>query len=105
MISNENEMFPWDFTRNVDFSFPTFEIQKRLKSSVNKSNFTSLNSTYLANTFLGDSISSNLILLGVVWQLGLLPLRKEFIEEAISLNGIAIEQSKMAFEFVGYGLK
>ena len=99
VISNENEMFPGDFTRNVDFSFPTFEIQKRLKSSVNKSNFTSLNSTYLANTFLGDSISSNLILLGVVWQLGLLPLRKESIEEAISLNGIAIEQSKMAFEF------
>ena len=58
-----------------------------------------MNSTYLANTFLGDSISSNLILLGVVWQLGLLPLRKESIEEAISLNGIAIEQSKMAFEF------
>ncbi len=102
IVANTNEMFTGDFTRNVDYSFPILEITKRLKSTISKEKITLLDSTKIANTLLGDAIASNLILLGVVWQLGLLPLSKSSIEKAIDLNGIAVKQSKLAFEYGRY---
>jgi len=51
----------------------------------------------MALSLLGDAIAANLFLLGVAFQRGLIPLSAAAIEEAITLNNVAIEQSKQAF--------
>ncbi|MBT5192276.1 MAG: indolepyruvate ferredoxin oxidoreductase family protein, partial [Rhodospirillaceae bacterium] len=46
---------------------------------------------------LGDSIATNLFLLGAAYQFGYLPLTLEAIEGAIEINGVAVAANKLAF--------
>ena len=48
---------------------------------------------------MGDSIATNMFMLGYAWQKGLVPLGEEAIERAIELNGAAVEFNKAAFEW------
>jgi indolepyruvate ferredoxin oxidoreductase len=47
--------------------------------------------TRLAETLLGDSIAANIVMLGYAWQLGRIPLTLQALEQAIRLNGRAVE--------------
>jgi indolepyruvate ferredoxin oxidoreductase len=47
---------------------------------------------------MGDSIFSNMMVLGAAWQNGLVPLSHEAILGAIELNGAAVERNKQAFD-------
>jgi indolepyruvate ferredoxin oxidoreductase len=50
-----------------------------------------------AEAHFGDAIFSNMIMLGVVYQMGRLPLKSAAIEAAIRLNGVAVEKNLAAF--------
>ena len=56
-----------------------------------------IDGTGLATAILGDSIATNLFMLGYAWQKGLVPLSFEAIDRAIELNGVAVETSKRTF--------
>ena len=56
-----------------------------------------VDATSFAPELTGDAISANLIILGAAYQQGLIPLRAEAIEQAIKLNGVAVEKSLDAF--------
>nr|MBC8241855.1 indolepyruvate ferredoxin oxidoreductase family protein [Alphaproteobacteria bacterium] len=58
---------------------------------------TFLNATRLATALLGDAIGANLFMLGHAYQQGLIPVSAEAIEQAIEMNGVAIEMNKSAF--------
>ena len=47
----------------------------------------------------GDSIAANVFLLGYAYQLGYVPIGAAAIEQAIELNGAAVEMSTHAFRF------
>jgi len=48
---------------------------------------------------MGDSIATNLFMLGYTVQKGLVPLGLAAIERAIELNGVAVENSKRTFNW------
>src|SRR5262249_53478477 len=50
-----------------------------------------------AETLLGDSIATNMMMMGYAYQKGLLPLSAEAIEQAIEVNGVSIKMNKEAF--------
>ncbi|MGB5558100.1 MAG: DUF6537 domain-containing protein, partial [Paracoccaceae bacterium] len=52
----------------------------------------------LAKAVMGDSIYSNMMMLGAAWQRGLVPLTRDAILRAVELNGAAVERNKRAFE-------
>ena len=52
----------------------------------------------MATALLGNSIYSNIILLGIAWQNGTIPLGKEAILRAIELNGVNVKDNIQAFE-------
>ena len=56
-----------------------------------------VNATSLAETLFGGHIFSNLFLVGVAYQRGLLPLSSEAIQQAIRLNGVAVERNLQVF--------
>ena len=56
-----------------------------------------LDATRVATALLGDSIACNLFLLGFAWQRGLVPVSAAALEEAIALNGVAVDFNKRAF--------
>ena len=47
----------------------------------------------------GDSIAANMFILGYAYQLGHVPIGSAAIEQAIELNGAAVEMSRNAFRF------
>ena len=47
-----------------------------------------------ATDLLGDSIATNLFMLGYAWQRGLVPLSRQAIERAIEINGAAVDANK-----------
>ncbi|MCB1743601.1 MAG: 2-oxoacid:acceptor oxidoreductase family protein, partial [Gammaproteobacteria bacterium] len=58
-----------------------------------------IDATRLATALLGDSIASNLFMVGYAWQKGLVPLRRESLEAAIRLNGVAVDFNLRAFNW------
>ncbi len=87
-----------DFARNPNWSVDKEGLIERLKSSLGDAAFV-VDGQRLAKAILGDAIASNMFMLGAAWQKGLVPVRREAIERAIELNGVAIEVNKQAFEW------
>lgn len=53
--------------------------------------------TGLATHIIGDSIGTNMAMLGYAFQKGLIPISRDAIERAITLNGVAIRDNLLAF--------
>jgi indolepyruvate ferredoxin oxidoreductase len=56
-----------------------------------------LDFTKPAEALLGDSIATNMMMLGYAYQKGVLPLSAAAIEQAIEINGVAIKMNTEAF--------
>ena len=53
----------------------------------------------IAEGLFGDHMATNMFLLGVAYQAGLIPLKAESIESAIELNGVAVQQNQQSFRY------
>jgi indolepyruvate ferredoxin oxidoreductase len=86
-----------DFTRNPDWQFPLARMQAVVRETVGGGAAHFVDASDLALRLLGDSIGSNLFLLGYAWQQGLVPVSADAIDRAIELNGTAVKMSRAAF--------
>ncbi len=78
----------------------TLDIPARARavaSVVGTENITALNANAIAETLLGDAVLANVIMLGFSWQQGLVPVSLTALQQAIVLNGVAIEKNQLAF--------
>ena len=96
-IINSHETITGDFTRNPDLDFPGEELHQAITKVVGSDRTEFLEATKLATTLLGNSIASNMFMLGCAWQKGLIPISMEAIFQAIELNGVAANANKQAF--------
>jgi indolepyruvate ferredoxin oxidoreductase len=88
-----------DFVMHPDVEFPATLIEARLKRSVKPGALRLIEATVIATRLMGDAISANLFQLGYAWQLGLIPVSAEAIEQAITLNGAKIADNHRAFRW------
>jgi indolepyruvate ferredoxin oxidoreductase len=98
-VVNSHRTFTGDFTRDPDFKFPTDEIKGRITSAVGESYVDFLEATDIATRLMGDSIATNMFLMGYAFQKGMIPLSFESIMRAIELNEVAIESNKKSFNW------
>jgi len=63
----------------------------------NARDLSALNISLEAERLFGDAIYSNLMLVGAAYQQGSLPLSLASIEQAIALNGVAVDRNRAAF--------
>ena len=96
-IINTHETMPGEFTRMSDLAFPAASLRKAIATVVDDEHAQFVDASELATTLLGDSIGGNLLLLGFAYQRGLVPVSAQAIEQAIALNGVAVEMNKLAF--------
>ncbi|MCT8160811.1 indolepyruvate ferredoxin oxidoreductase family protein [Pseudoruegeria sp. SHC-113] len=96
-VVNSHEIITGDFTRNADFRLPTERLELALQARL-QDRLAMFDASDLAAKALGDSIFSNMIMLGAAWQQGLVPLSREAILTAIEMNKAAVEGNKKAFE-------
>jgi indolepyruvate ferredoxin oxidoreductase len=95
-IINSHVIPTADFIRNRDFNFQARKINSVLENSLRKeSSF--FDFTHPAEVLLGDSIATNIMMMGYAYQLGQLPVSAEAIEKAIEVNGVAIKMNTEAF--------
>ena len=85
-----------DFIRNRDFNFQSRKINSILESALRKDS-AFVDFTKPAEALLGDSIATNIMMLGYAYQKGLLPLSAAAIEQAIEVNGVSIKMNTEAF--------
>ena len=95
-VINTHEQPPGPFAQNPDWQYPAQQIRALIDEAVGgRSHF--IDATRLATALLGDSIATNLFMLGFAFQKGLIPLTEASLLKAIELNGVAIEANKQAF--------
>jgi indolepyruvate ferredoxin oxidoreductase len=98
-LVNTALVMPADFTRNADLKFPTGSMEQEIKDAVAPGDAEFLDATRLATGLMGDSIATNLFMVGFAYQRGLLPLSEAAILRAIELNATAIESNKQSFRW------
>ncbi|WP_034224497.1 indolepyruvate ferredoxin oxidoreductase family protein [Arenimonas donghaensis] len=97
VVINDYQAMPGPFTRNPDMQFPAAGIVEAIRTALGGREPLQVPATEIATSLLGDAIGSNLFMLGVAWQRGLVPVGFEAIMRAVELNGAAIEMNKTAF--------
>ncbi len=76
---------------------PTDPARALLQDALGEENACFLDATRLATNLLGDPICTNMLLLGVAWQRGCVPLSHDALMRAIELNGVSVADNQLAF--------
>jgi len=98
-IVNTHETITGEFTRHPDLAFPSNTLKLSIEAAAGADACDFLEATKLATGLMGDSIATNLFLLGYAWQKGLIPIGVEALEKAIELNGTAVKMNLGAFRW------
>jgi indolepyruvate ferredoxin oxidoreductase len=96
-VVNTAEVPTAAFVLDPDAKFHTGAMQQTIREDVGEDSSHFVNATAIATEILGDSIASNLFLLGYAYQKGLVPVSYQALERAIELNGVAVDFNKQAF--------
>jgi indolepyruvate ferredoxin oxidoreductase len=83
--------------RNPDASLKVPQLLEKLRFAAGDDRLETLDAQALAEAFLGDSIVSNILALGYAWQRGLVPVSAAALLRAIELNGVGVDNNKLAF--------
>ena len=97
VVINSHETITGDFTRNHDMDLMGAEMVKIIDVAVGDKGSNYYEASRLATALLGDSIATNLFMLGIAYQKGLIPISANALEEAIELNAVSVELNKNAF--------
>lgn len=96
-VINSDEIMTGEFTRDKNFYLPFDKMKENLINILGKNNVNFLPSNTIAKKILGDSILSNMFIVGNAYQSGLIPINSNAIEQAINLNGVSIKENIHAF--------
>jgi indolepyruvate ferredoxin oxidoreductase len=97
ILANTHEIPVAESLRNPDASLKTPQLLDKLRFAAGAERVETLDAQSLAETFLGDTIVSNILALGHAWQRGLVPVSLEALMHAIELNAVGVENNKLAF--------
>jgi indolepyruvate ferredoxin oxidoreductase len=97
VVANTEVLPTADFIRDRNIDFEAAKRLKMLRDVAGEGRIDRISAARLAERLLGDSVFSNMLLLGFAWQRGLVPVGEAALMRAIELNGVAIEKNKTAF--------
>ncbi|MGE0629070.1 MAG: indolepyruvate ferredoxin oxidoreductase family protein [Hyphomicrobiaceae bacterium] len=97
VVFSSYEMTTGDFTRNPRLVVPGERLRQAILDRVGDGPAASIDAHAVSQAVFGDAIASNMLLLGFAWQLGHVPIPAAAIEEAVTLNGAAVEMNIEAF--------
>ena len=78
---------------------PDEALRQRLAQIIGNKNTNLVNASRIVTKLLGDSIASNMFMVGYAWQKGLIPLSLDALYRAIELNGVAVAWNQETFEW------
>jgi indolepyruvate ferredoxin oxidoreductase len=98
-IVNTHETITGEFTRHPDIAFPSHTLKLSIEAGAGAAACDFLDATAIATALMGDSIATNMFMLGYAYQQGLVPIGHAALEQAIELNGAAVPMNTAAFRW------
>jgi len=99
MVLNTAEMPTGDLVLNRDADLRVDDRVSLLRRTLGKGLLATVDANDVAEKLLGNSIFANVLMLGLAWQSGLVPVGELALRQAIRLNGVAIDRNLTAFDF------
>jgi len=96
VVLNRGEMPTGDLVLHRDAKLKTAEREQAIAQVVGTDNLSGFNANEAAETLLGDAVLANVMMLGFAWQKGLVPVAADALDQAIVLNGVAVDQNRLA---------
>ncbi|HEY4637848.1 MAG TPA: DUF6537 domain-containing protein, partial [Burkholderiales bacterium] len=85
------------FVSNPDWQLPGSNLQHDIAEACGGKGVDLVPAAEIATALMGDSIATNMFMLGYAWQKGWVPLGRDALERSIELNGVAVEFNKKSF--------
>ncbi|PRD42765.1 indolepyruvate ferredoxin oxidoreductase family protein [Phyllobacterium phragmitis] len=98
-VVNTAEIMPGEFTRNADFSLPVERLKRAIRDAAGDDKAHFFDATKAANALFGNAIGANMFMLGFACQEGGLPISADAVEQAVRMNGQAVDMNIAAFRW------
>ncbi len=85
------------FVKNPDWKYPDAVSVDTLRSTCGDEAVAAVEAGKLATALMGDSIATNMFMLGYAWQRGWVPLPEAAVLKAIELNGVSVDFNQQSF--------
>ncbi|WP_404862850.1 indolepyruvate ferredoxin oxidoreductase family protein [Georhizobium sp. MAB10] len=99
VVANTAEVMPGDFTRDADFSLPTERLKRAIRQAAGDAKTVLVDATSAVNALFANGLATNMLMLGLAYQQGGIPLSADALERAIQLNGQAVAMNIAAFRW------
>ena len=99
IVLNRAEMPTGDLVLNRDADLRIDEREAAIASVVGSGNLSAFDANRMAQSLMGDAVFANVMMLGFAWQKGLVPVSLMALEQAIELNGVAIDRNRAALAY------
>ncbi len=99
VVVNTEETITGAFLRDAKLSFPADSLLGALAARAGGDHVTPADARRLAERLTGEAIAANVLLLGLAWQKGLVPVSAAAIRRAIELNGQGVATNLAAFDW------
>jgi indolepyruvate ferredoxin oxidoreductase len=87
------------FVKNPDWQFPGGNCEAAIAKSVGAELVGAFDAEQVATQLVGDSIYTNPLMMGYAWQKGRIPIGHAALMRSIELNGVQVDNNKVAFEW------
>jgi indolepyruvate ferredoxin oxidoreductase len=86
-----------DFVRNPDWTLPAAGLLEDIREAAGAGQVGAIEAGRVSTALMGDSIATNMYMLGYAWQKGWVPLAEASILKAIQLNAVAVDFNQQSF--------
>nr|MBP6676894.1 indolepyruvate ferredoxin oxidoreductase family protein [Vitreoscilla sp.] len=97
VLANVHEVPVAESLRNPDADLHVDALLQKMRYVAGDAQVHTFDAQTLAQDFLGDTITANIVAMGLAWQRGLVPVSLAALQQAIRLNNVAVESNLLAF--------
>jgi len=97
ILANTHETPVAESLRNPDAELRHDALLEKMRFVAGDAQVGTFDAQTLAEDFLGDTVTANVLAMGYAWQHGFVPVGLAAMQQAIRLNGVAVETNLLAF--------
>ena len=97
IVTNVHQIPVAESLTNPDADLKTDMLLAKMRFAAGDELVETFDAQALAEEFLGDTVTANILAMGFAWQRGLVPISLAAMQRAITLNGVAVESNLLSF--------
>jgi len=97
IVANLHEIPVAESLKNPDADLKIDGLLAKMRFAAGNERVETFDAQALAEEFLGDTVTANIVAMGFAWQRGLIPIGLPALRRAIELNNVAVENNLLSF--------